>query len=394
MIMQNQRELFFARLEGKPVDRQPFFPDISDWYKARRTLPGKPQKFNTGELIPDGIEFHQVCHDMPAEWQSWSYLDFYRRFDWGLPVHIYDWLVTRPQGYRLDYSENDGDRTWVWETPVGRLVKKQKMAADGSFVTVKHPVETPADFKALEYVASHTEFAADFSRVNDVLAKIGGLGMADVVIGRSPFGKLVQEYAGFEQTVFWLADDPRRIQEFLIFQEEIDLKVIELAAQTAARLVIISDHADEQLINPRWYAGFCMPFYRKVCDILHRNGKFVSTHLDGNIRGFFPLLQETGFDLLDGCTPAPMTNYCPEELGKALGEKQYAFCGVPATLFAQNTSDREILESAEAICRGLENKVILNVGDVLPANGNIRQVIRMGEWCKQKSASEMIRGEF
>ncbi|MDD2709401.1 MAG: uroporphyrinogen decarboxylase family protein [Verrucomicrobiae bacterium] len=380
----NQRGLFFARMEGSAVDRQPFFPDISDWYKARRTPPGEPQKFNTGELIPDGIDFHKVCLDMPAEWQSWSYLDFYRNFNWGLPVHIYDWLISKPQGYRLDYKEDADGREWVWDTPRGKLVKKQKMAADGSFVTVKHPVETPEDFNALEFAATHTEFAADFDRVNDVLSKIGGLGVADLVICRSPFGKLVQEYAGFEQTVFWLADDPQMVRDYLAFQEEIDLKVIRLAAQTAARLVIISDHADEQLISPRWYSEYCMPFYRKACDILHRNGKFVSTHLDGNIRGFFSLLKDTGFDLMDGCTPAPMTNYRPEELGKALGPKQCAFCGVPSTLFAQNTRDEEILESARTICRGLGDKVILNVGDVLPANGNIRQVIQVGKWCGEE----------
>jgi len=34
------RERFFAVLEGRPVDRVPFFPDITDWYKAQRTTKG------------------------------------------------------------------------------------------------------------------------------------------------------------------------------------------------------------------------------------------------------------------------------------------------------------------------------------------------------------------
>jgi hypothetical protein len=39
------RERVFALLEGRPVDRLPFYPDISDWYKARRTPPGEPQRY-------------------------------------------------------------------------------------------------------------------------------------------------------------------------------------------------------------------------------------------------------------------------------------------------------------------------------------------------------------
>jgi hypothetical protein len=48
------RERFFAVLENGRADRVPFFPDITDWYKARRTPPGEPQRFATGQLIPGG----------------------------------------------------------------------------------------------------------------------------------------------------------------------------------------------------------------------------------------------------------------------------------------------------------------------------------------------------
>lgn len=84
------RERFLALLEGSSLDRLPFFLDISDWYKARRTPPGEPQRFLTGALISDGIDFHKTQYDMPPQWALWSYLDFYRNYDWSLPVHIYD----------------------------------------------------------------------------------------------------------------------------------------------------------------------------------------------------------------------------------------------------------------------------------------------------------------
>ena len=96
-----------------------------------------------------------------------------------------------------------------------------------------------------------------------------------------------------------------------------DLELIRMAAEAPGPIVIISDHADENLISPAWYREYCIPYYNKACAILHAAGKKVSTHLDGNFKGYFPFITETGFDLLDGCTPAPMFNFEPEELAAA-----------------------------------------------------------------------------
>ena len=412
------RERFFALLEGRPVDRLPFFPDISDWYKARRTPPGQPQKYMTGALIPDGTDFHKVEHDMPPEWASWTYLDFYRNYGWGLPVHIYDWYKTQAHGYTVALSETEESRiggwhsahgfmtyldvgsldvderfvktrksvTQSWKTPLGTLTTTKQMAADGSFATSKHMVEELGDLDILEYIVTHTEVRADHERVNSVLSEIGDLGVADLAVWRSPFGKVVQEYVGIERTAYWMNDHRQRMLALLDLLEEDDLKVIELAARSDARIVIISDHADDALLNPRWYREFCIPFYQKACKILHEHGKIVSTHLDGNILRLLPLLKDTGFDLMDGCTPAPMSNYRPGDLASSLGEGQYAYCGVPSTLFAQRLEDCVIIDSAEEIHDALSGRLILNVGDVLPPNGDMHQMIKLGEWSRRREA--------
>jgi len=116
-----------------------------------------------------------------------------------------------------------------------------------------------------------------------------------------------------------------------------------------------------------------------MTDLLHRSGKFVSTHLDGNFKGFFPYLAQTGFDLLDGCTPAPMFNYEPEELAAAMPPGMAAYCGVPSTLFCTRRPTAEILSIGERIARSLAGRVIVNVGDILPPDGDIEQVIALGE---------------
>jgi uroporphyrinogen-III decarboxylase len=198
------------------------------------------------------------------------------------------------------------------------------------------------------------------------------------VISRSPFGKLVHEYLGFDKTIYALADYEDEVCELLEFIEEHDLKIIEMAADAPCKLVIISDHADENLISPRQYRDYCIPYYQKACGILHRKGKFVSTHLDGNIKGYLPILGDTGFDLLDGCTPHPMFNYLPEELAAAPG-RPACYLGIPATLFVTDTPVNAICDFGLRIAAAFGRKVIVNVGDILPPNGDIEKVIAAGK---------------
>ena len=133
--------------------------------------------------------------------------------------------------------------------------------------------------------------------------------------------------------------------------------------------MILADNADEHLLAPPIFEEFALPYYLKVADILHAKGKIFSCHMDGNIKRLLPLFARSGLDLFDGCTPKPMNNYELEDLAAALGPGMHAFCGVPSTLFAQNTPDETILSYAKRIIEVLGPKAILNVGDILPING-------------------------
>ena len=68
-----------------------------------------------------------------------------------------------------------------------------------------------------------------------------------------------------------------------------------------------------------------------------------------------------------------------EELATALPERMYAFCGVPATLFCQRLPTRELCAFADRIMTSLRGRGILNVGDILPPDGDLEQVVAVGE---------------
>jgi hypothetical protein len=390
-------ERFFAVLEGRNAGRAPFFPDITTWYVLTRIPLGEEQPFWPGQYIPDESAIHERPSRLPAPLGKLSFLDWYRQNGWGLPCHMYDWYDDLYVGGVEKVVRTEGrDRSVTFHVPGGELTRRYRLDAEGTWSELGHMAPSPALLPLVARIVENTRFRPRPERVEKFLRETNGFGVCDLVIFRSPFGKLIHEYMGFEQVAYALYDDAAAVREFLALQEAKDLELIELAAACPGPIVIISDHADENLISPAWYREYCIPYYKKACDILHRAGKRVSTHLDGNFKGYFPFIGETGFDLLDGCTPAPMFNYEPEELaaatrgrpstgGMAALRRIACYCGVPASLFV-TAGPGMLADFAERIERAFDGNVIVNVGDILPPNGSIEGVAGIAERLTERQA--------
>lgn len=379
----NNRERFFNLLENKDIDRTPFFPDISSWYEYSRKDSGEEETFGPGGYIPDGIDFHKQPSHLKGKLAKMTFLDFYRQYDWGLPVHIgeEDWFkIEYSGGIERTVIRNEYRKKIItYKTPRGTINRIYQLAGDGSWAPRSYFIKEFEDIDVIKYIFEHRKLIPQFEKVTQFHRETEGFGICDLVLWRSPFGKLIHEYMGFEKVIYALYDNEKVILDFLEFLEEYDLEVVKLAAQSPAKLIIISDHADETLISPAYYKKYCIPYYQKACAILHKNYKYVSTHLDGNFKSYFPFIKQTHFDLLDGCTPAPMFNYDVEELAEISDDELHCYCGVPATLLTQNIETVELVHFGLRIAKAFERRVLVNIGDILPSNGNIEQVIEIGK---------------
>jgi hypothetical protein len=379
----SHRKRFFVFFEGKPLSETLFFPDITSWYENTRKNFGEPEIFGAGRYIPNSSDFYKRPSRLDGALGKLTFTEIYREFDWGLPVHIGEWQKTSYTGGVEVTTTNLGKTKRIdYKTPKGDLYRIYQLDQDGSWAPREYLFKRDGDFEIMKYIISHTKFSVDFTSVEEFFRETAGFGVCDLAVRRSPFGKLVHEYLGFEEIVYKLYDEEKTILSFMEAQEELDLKLIELAATGPAKIVIISDHADENLISPRFYKDYCIPFYRKACAILKSKGMYVSTHLDGNFKNYLPFITDTDFDLLDGCTPWPMFNYTPEQLAEAIRGKQNAYLGVPASMFVQQSTEEEVLSYGKRILDAFEGRVILNVGDILPIDGSIESVIALGRMAK------------
>jgi hypothetical protein len=107
--------------------------------------------------------------------------------------------------------------------------------------------------------------------------------------------------------------------------------------------------------------------------------------MDGRLRGLLPMVKDTGIDIIDGATPAPMNDFELPELADALTGRMRAWCGVPSTMFCDGSSKADVIDFAARILDTLGDRVVLNVGDQLPPNGDIEKVRAIGEWVSRLS---------
>ena len=94
---------------------------------------------------------------------------------------------------------------------------------DGSWCPTEFPVKTLEDLKIFRAVTERMRYVPSYERIREVLGEIGQQGVLDMVIPRSPFGKLVHELMGFEELIYAHHDEPESVLEWMEFQEHHDM---------------------------------------------------------------------------------------------------------------------------------------------------------------------------
>jgi len=359
-LTHRERILNVLRGKGSLNDQPPFFPDLSYWFevnRARSTLPA---------TVAD-------CEDL---------LSLHRRMDVGLPVHLYNetYRVIYDDSIRITVERQQDTVVQTITTPVGtvRSCRRSLIEHESAF-RVEHPVKTVEDLRVIEYMYTHRRIEPTYDLVSKALADLGEIGFVDLVLPRSPLPRLLIDLAGIETGIYLMHDHPDACERLFRVIEEQDTLIFEIMANAPGTVCIFGDNVDEVIVPPDWFAKYSLPYYQKRCETLHRGGKLVSIHMDGRLHGLLPMIKDTGIDILDGITPAPMNDFTPEQMRDALSPQQRLWCGVPASMFCDATPVEEICKFGRRILDVFGDRVVLNVGDQLPPDGDIRKVEALAE---------------
>ena len=384
------RERILAALRGRPVDRLPWVPRLDLWYNAHRyrgTLPPRWAGASLPEIAADlGVGLHAVIPDF---------------LDTEEPEEVYDRALgldhvrNRPFRVRFRRTERlvyrDGDETRVvYRTPAGelsaKLVYTEQMRRDG--ITIMHATErvvkslgdydrVAALFEDLEVERFETAYTALREEVGDL-----GVAVAFGSVAASPVHHLLKELVPYDRFYYDLHDHPELIRRTAERMAGYYAEVLGACVASSAEVVLHGANYDVMLTPPRIFEAHILPHLARWAARLHRAGKLLATHTDGENDGLCELLKQSGIDVADAVCPAPMTRLSLRAYREQLGPRVAIWGGVCSSsvlpqCFTEEQFEAHLDDVLSAVGDG--RRLILSIADTTPPDASLERLRHIGE---------------
>jgi len=274
----------------------------------------------------------------------------------------------RPHVTVTQHTYWEGERQFVrttYETPVGALSTLDEPVGFTSWHHAKM-FKGPDDYGALLYYIQDAVYEPDYAPLHQALAAWGGDAIFRASFGLEPLQMLISgTLMGMQDFCFEWMD---RRDEVLKLYEAIVASKRQLYPIIAASPVGHANYGGNvvpEVIGRDTFARYYVPHYDEAAEAMHRHGKLIGCHLDGNDRLIADLVARTQLDYIEAFTPAPDTDMTLAEARAAWPDK-VMWLNFPSSVHLR--SDAEVEEATVrlldelASCRG----VIMGITEDIP----------------------------
>jgi len=209
-----------------------------------------------------------------------------------------------------------------------------------SWVT-KHPFRKKSDYGVLEYIYKNNKFKPNYEDFIFTDKIVGSDGYIMANMGKSPFQVLLYELMGAEKCYLEIADNPKKLKKLYEVIYDHQKKKFILASKSPATLIWVPDNLTTVLTPPAYFEEYYVPFYNEMADILHKEGKILAIHMDGNLNSLVNIIGKTRIDIIEAFTPPPMGNLSLAEARKAWKDK-IIWINFPGSVLA--SADAKLIE--------------------------------------------------
>ena len=364
--MTDRKRLLTIMAGGSP-DRIPWIPRMELWYGA-----------------------HTRWGTLPEKYRGWSQRQIEQDLGMGAPARLGKIFRTELRDVEVR-TEQRGQRTVTeYVTPVGtvstvfrRSEKLEQAGIRGR--ELGHMLTGPEDYPVAEYLIEHTEVIPTYDAYLAYEAEIGDRGVPMVDIGQDPMSLFLQEYAGYNVAFYHLHDYPERVHRLLAALEELSERILEVACDSPAKLLLYGQHFDSQFTPPYLFEQYMLPHYQAFSARLHERDKVLACHADADVSLLLDLIKAAGFDMAECFVTAPMVRLTLEQARAAFGNDIIIWGGLPSTLLCDPVTE----EQFEAYMRYLFQTIapgdafILGVADNVMPEAKLARIERVGELVAQ-----------
>jgi uroporphyrinogen-III decarboxylase len=366
-------------------DRLPFIDRMEIWYKSKCWSGNLPAKYHEMSLngIHQSVGIGRQKFTAPYAFKlrnievvcTFENEIIFRDFE---PVTEYFPAQWAPDQIPRDKA---GTTTIEYVAPVGKLSLAYEVAE--SMVTMggvepyltHHLIKGEEDYRTAEYIIEHTEIIPQFDKIREDQRELGDNGFVVPCLHRIPFQQALLEYLGEVPLFTALYDSPQQLDRLIHLLDQQLMEILRQMADLPSIYVEFGDNLDGTMTNPKLFKEYSLPYYQKYADILHGQGKKVGSHTDGNVKPLLSLLAQSGLDVCESFSPAPLTECTFEEAWETWQNGPLIWGGVPSPILEERTSEAEFQDYIHRLLEIIGNRnIILGVGDMVLGNNLIERV--------------------
>ena len=225
----------------------------------------------------------------------------------GLKVGAIVWREERPH-VRVENKTVGNYVYTTFHTPVGTVSMKQRVGlgfVGGSWI-VEYPIKDVQDFEVVEFIMEDTEYVPDYKQFLEAEKNLGIDGVVVCWACRSPLQKMQIELMGYKNFAIALYRYPKEFKRLLRVLEKKADELYQIIAESPAEIVNGSDNISSEIVSPRLFEEYIVPFYKKQAKLLHKKDKILEDHMDGKLNQLKHLISKTDIDVIEAFTPPPV----------------------------------------------------------------------------------------
>jgi hypothetical protein len=194
-----------------------------------------------------------------------------------------------------------------YETPFGNLYTLHQPAGF-TFWRKKYIFSEPDDYKKLMFLIDNERYEPNYKSHIRAQELLGDDGLARGTIGSEPLQVLYRDLMGAERFgLEWMdhRDDCIKLYEACVRAVRRRYPVL---GGAPAEVFNYGGNFTVEMMGPKVFKEYYMPHYAEAAELLHKTGKLIGSHFDGNCRLIAKLLAESALDYIEAFTPAPDTD--------------------------------------------------------------------------------------
>ena len=364
----NFAELHRQVVFGQSNEKIIWQPRIGCWFSDKRF---------SGEPFPEpftDMELPEIYRELKCSARLYDFNACFKRIE--------------DPAVQTESESLDDTRTKITtRTPVGEQVTIIRTTANSHCqITEKREVETEEELKAAIWREEHATWEWDQEQYDTLQKDVGDLGAPTMFMPRMNVQSLYIEKMGVSNAIYALCDWTDTVEAYFRALDECHDRMIDVINESPIDIINLGENVHAGTLSPDLFLKYHLPACQRRCEKLHRGGKFVSSHWDGDTKPLLPFARETGLDGIEAITPVPQGDVTVEEMKEGLGNEMFLLDGLPAIYFDKTFSVDDLVDCTHRLIELFAPKLVLGISDEISSTGDLERVRLVGEIVNEYNA--------